>query len=820
MSRTSQNEIKKYLSNAIYLIVILVILLLYYNFVFKRNQQLIRTQIEHQHISDMQMKAILLDNEISKYIQGAKSISSRSSIRNKITEYEHKQITFDSLKNFSKPKFKDGIQAIENVVWARRYIHSKLLIEEGLCKSLNIDSLLSNSNLNNINVYLFKTNSTFNTIVTSPIFHDDQIIGNDIICFNNIKAQNKINDANIIFTIKQSKTESGTKLYYTSTSAITNIKSEYSNAFYQFEISQDLLFHDLNTFYTHQTVISFLLLISLILILYIFHRKRQLISLKKSEYFEMLAEQKTKKLNQTVNQLLELNKQKEESEKRFKTIYEDNRSIMLIINPITYQIEDANNAALDFYGFTKEQITKLKIYDLNQLPREKVKNEVDTVVINNKAYFNFKHKLSNGDIRDVEVYSSPIKIDNEIKLISIIHDITERILYKEKIEKLNIELSDSIQNHKLLENKLKAIVDMSPIAIIMSSGIEQKIDYINPVFIRLFGYNQNEITTIPEWWSIAIPDKELSQEINHEWNERVRRANENNTKISPIEIEVTCKDGSKKQIKWGYISTGIQNWAFGMDLTELRITEKHLRKAKQKLEEDALLLKELNATKDKFFRIVAHDLKSPFNAILGFTSTLIENINSFNTDEIKKFVAIIDKSAKNTYGLLENLLKWSQAQTGKTIYKPNNIKVKDIINKTVQQLSIVASAKNINIEYTTKTDLVVFADENMLITVLRNLVNNAIKFTPEGGKIEIIAVENEVNIVFIVKDNGIGMSKNTLDKLFKIEEKVSTKGTNNESGTGLGLLLANEFIKKHNGSINVESELGKGSIFKIQLPLN
>ncbi len=820
MSQSSQNEIKKYLSNAIYLIVILFILLMYYKYIFKRNLYIIKSHIEHQYISEMQMKALLLDNEISKSIQGAKSISSRSSIKNKITEYEHNIISFDSLKSFTSSKYKEGIKAIEQINWARRYIHSKILIEDGTCKNIKVDSLLSNHKSKLAKVYLYKKDSTFNAIVTSPIIHDKQIIGHDIICFNYLNVLNKIKDPIIDFNITYTPQQSDNKLIYFETKALCNIKSEHTNAYYQFAVSQNILFYDLNTFYNHQTLLSLLLLISSILIIYIFHRKKQLISLKKSDYFEMLAAQKTKKLNKTVLQLLELNKQKEESEKRFKTIYEDNRSIMLIINPFTYHIEDANKAALEFYGYSKSQITNLKIYDLNQLPTEKVKNEINTVIVNHKAYFNFKHKLQNGDIRDVEVYSSPIKINNEIKLISIIHDITERKLYREKIEKLNIELSESIKNHELLENKLKAVVDISPIAIIMSTGSDQKIDYLNPVFIKLFGYNKNDITSIPEWWSYAIKDKELSVKITHEWNERVRRANKNNTKIYPIEVEVTCKDGSKKNIKWGYISTGIQNWAFGMDLTELRITEKHLRKAKVKVEKDALLLKELNATKDKFFRIVAHDLKSPFNAILGFTSTLLHNINLYTSEEIKEYVKIIDDSARNTYGLLENLLNWSQAQTGKTIYKPDHIDVSKVLIKTIQQLDSVASAKNIKILFDTTIDLSVHADENMLNTVLRNLVNNAIKFTQEGGQIEINAIQNDTHIVFIVKDNGIGMTKNLIDKLFKIEEKVSTKGTNNESGTGLGLLLANEFIKKHNGNIHVESELGKGSIFKILLPLN
>ncbi|MCW3786871.1 sensor histidine kinase [Plebeiibacterium sediminum] len=812
--------IKKYYSNALYSIIIILIFFLYYTFVFKQYQSVIKSQTEHQFVSDMKMKALLLDNTLSKNIQGVKSISSRSTIRNKIIEYQEGSITFDELKTFTLPKYKEGIKALENIIWARRYIHSDILIEQGNCNQ-NVDTIIAKTNKNKVSAQAFHNDTTLVTFVSSPIFDNDNIIGQDIICFNTNTALNKIINKEIKFNILPvNKTINENQIYYSADSAICNIKSDFLDASYEFSISQERLFHDLNSFYKNQTIITLLLLTSLTLILHIFHRKKQLTNLQKSEYFETLAAQKTAKLNQTVNQLLELNKQKEESEKRFKTIYEDNRSIMMIINPKNYQIEDANNAALDFYGYTKEQLANLKIYDLNVLPREKVKNEVNTVIIKNKAYFNFKHKLANGEIRDVEVYSSPIEFDDNVKLISIVHDITERKLYKDKIERLNVELSNSIQNHQLLESKLKTIVDMSPIAIIMSTGTSQKIDYINPVFMQLLGYTIDDFQTIPEWWSIAIPDKNESEKISFEWNERVKRANENNSKINPIEVEVTCKNGSKKRIKWGYISSGIQNWAFGIDLTELRNTEKHLRKAKLKVEEDALLLQELNATKDKFFRIVAHDLKSPFNAILGFTSTLLNNFTLYTPEDIKKYVQVIDRSAKNTYGLLENLLTWSQAQTGKTIYKPKSINVKKLIYTTIIQLEVVASAKNISIIFDVDKELNVFADENMLNTVLRNLINNAIKFTPEDGRIEVNAIQNDSDIIFIVKDNGVGMSEDIMDKLFKIEEKISTKGTNNESGTGLGLLLANEFIKKHNGSIDVESEPGKGSIFKIQLPLN
>ncbi len=812
--------IKKYVSNVVYIIIIVLITYLYYNFVFIKYQSVIKSQIEQQFVSDMKMKTLLLDNSISKYIQGVKSISSRSSIRNKIIEYEDGVISFEELKKFAIPKYKDGIKALENIIGARRYIHSEILIEEGKCNK-HFDAIIDSTNKQECSVMLIFNDTTLSTHVTFPIYNNGKIIGQDIICFNSNPTLNKIKNSNISFDLLATNNESPKQnFYYKSGNAVCRIKSEYSKYIFQYTISREALFHDLNLFYQSQSIITLLLLTSLILILYIFHRKKQLLSLRKSEYFEVLASKKTAKLNETVHQLLETNKQWQRSEKRFRTIFENNTSIMLIINPKTFFIEDANNAAYKFYGYTKEELTTLKIIDLNQLSNEKITEAVNAVLNNEKAYFNFKHKLSNDEIRDVEIYSSRIEFDNGIKLISIIHDITERKLYREKIERLNSDLSKAIDEHKKLEAKLKAIVNKSPIAIIMSSGKEQKTEYINPVFSKLFGYSETEVPSILDWWPKVIPNRALCNKFTKEWNLKVKQAIKTRTNTPPIETPIKCKDGSIKHIKWGYISTGVQNWAFGVDLTDLRITEKYLRDSKQKIEKNAVLLSELNATKDKFFRIVAHDLKSPFNSIVGLSSILLHNFEEYKSGEIKQHISVINDSAKNTYNLLVNLLEWEQAQSGKTIFKPTHVKANDVVNKTISQLNSVINAKKLKINYCQEDDIHVYADENMLNTILRNIVNNAAKFTHSGGIITLKVTQDHSNTSFLIQDNGIGMSQDTVDKLFRIEEKTTTKGTNNESGTGLGLLLTREFVKKHNGKIFIESEVNKGSVFTIQLPAN
>jgi ligand-binding sensor domain-containing protein/signal transduction histidine kinase len=231
-------------------------------------------------------------------------------------------------------------------------------------------------------------------------------------------------------------------------------------------------------------------------------------------------------------------------------------------------------------------------------------------------------------------------------------------------------------------------------------------------------------------------------------------------------------------------------------------------------------LSELNASKDKFFSIIAHDLKNPFNIIIGFSNILKEEIKSGDTARNLEYAGLINISAVNTLRLLENLLEWANSQTGKILFKPMPIKLSEPINEEFSLLNEIADEKNIELKTFIPNDLMITADINMLKTIMRNLISNAIKFTHKGGKVEVSATIDSKNVEISVSDNGLGMTKDTMVKLFRIDVSLSTSGTANEKGTGLGLFLCKEFVEKHGGKIWVESELGKGSIFKFFLPLN
>jgi len=229
-------------------------------------------------------------------------------------------------------------------------------------------------------------------------------------------------------------------------------------------------------------------------------------------------------------------------------------------------------------------------------------------------------------------------------------------------------------------------------------------------------------------------------------------------------------------------------------------------------------LRELNVSKDKFFSIIAHDLKNPFSSIIGLSQILKEEIKSGDTATLEDYAEMLNTSAIQTYRLLENLLEWANSQRGKISFNPVEIKLSQIFNEEFIVLREMAKAKNIEIKSLLDDDLTILADRNMIKTILRNLISNAIKFTNKNGKVEVKAFSDHTNVEISVSDNGIGMTKETIGKLFRLDGNLSTRGTEDEKGTGLGLFLCKEFIEKHGGRIWAESEEGKGSTFKFILP--
>ena len=385
-----------------------------------------------------------------------------------------------------------------------------------------------------------------------------------------------------------------------------------------------------------------------------------------------------------------------------------------------------------------------------------------------------------------------------------------RMQIKKKTESINLK-NQELQKS---EEKFRIITENSS-DIIWHLDSNFLLTYISPADERIRGFKKEEVIG-KSLFSILKPEgiemlKEANKKRMIDLSHGIRSA------PAIYELEELCKDGSWVWVEATaaafYDSDGKISGYHGVsrDISERK-------KAELLLKERESQLRELNSTKDKLFSIIAHDLRGPFNAIMGLSELLIKKTKDFEVEKTQKLLRIINSTAENTLVLLDNLLAWANSQTGKNICNPQKTNLSAIINEILKASRPIAKIKNISLNYIQTDDVEVYADVNMLKTILRNLFSNAIKYTHPNGEIAISAVQNQNNIEITVSDNGVGMSEETRNKLFDIDANVSTTGTANEKGSGLGLILCKEFVEKHGGEIWVKSELGKGSAFIFSLP--
>ena len=380
----------------------------------------------------------------------------------------------------------------------------------------------------------------------------------------------------------------------------------------------------------------------------------------------------------------------------------------------------------------------------------------------------------------------------------------ESLLLKEKIKELEKENS-MLKQQQMEINKAKElylkIFEEFP-ALIWRSRLDKMCDYFNKTWLEFTG-------------------RTMEQEVGNGWAEGVHPNDFDSclkTYITAfdkrqaflMEYRMKNKDGEYCWIRdFGRPFYDLDNTFLGYIGSCYDITEN---------KNNELSLIELNATKDKFFSIIAHDLRSPFTSIIGFSEYLVEQVKENDYEKVAEFADIILQSSNSAMALLSNLMVWSQLQSGRMVFNPESFDIATLIREVTLLLKGLSEQKSIIIENILPTHAFVLADKEMISTILRNLISNALKFTQTGGRISISTVSKNKELIVTVSDNGVGISKDRIDKLFNMVESSSTPGTQKEKGTGLGLILCKEFIEKNKGKIWVESEVGIGSSFCFSLP--
>jgi PAS domain S-box-containing protein len=486
------------------------------------------------------------------------------------------------------------------------------------------------------------------------------------------------------------------------------------------------------------------------------------------------------------------------SEEKFSKVFYLNPSVCGLSDLETGKYVEVNDQFYTLLGFEKNEVIGKTATDLGILTTEIV-NAVMSKAERNGTVTNIEAdlKAKNGDIKHVLLSAENIYIQDKKYRFTVVHDIT-------KLKKAEDEIS---RQAGMISSLLDSIPDI--IFFKDKNGV-----YLgcNPPFAEFVGRPRNEIIGKTDY---DLFDKEIA-DFFRKYDKSMLEV----CKSQQNEEWITYPDGRKilidtlKTPYWGPDGTLIGLLGISRDITERKHAENEI-----KLKNEELL--KLNFEKDKFFSIIAHDLRSPFTGFLGLTEIMVVDLPNLSMNKIQEFAVNIRTSATNLYRLLNNLLEWAQIQKGTINFYPSTIKFLVLVDECLSLIKEFAKTKEIEIVLDIPAGLEIFADKNMLQTVISNFVSNAVKFTQKGGKVNLSAKINDDNCIEIsIKDTGIGMSQHMIDDLFRIDVQTVRKGTEGELSTGLGLLLCKEFVEKHEGKIWVESIVGVGTTFNFSLSLS
>jgi len=504
----------------------------------------------------------------------------------------------------------------------------------------------------------------------------------------------------------------------------------------------------------------------------------------------------------------------------------------------------ANQKIMDIHGLkTRDQLIGKSDHDF--YPRalaDKYRSNEQAIIRTGKPLINQEERSL--DEKGNEIYLSTTKIplyDEDGTIIGIVgigRDITDKRMSEEKLtchsdqlQQINALLEEKQEEIQQQSEELAAQADHLRVAnqeleklsvavsetdnVVIILDAEGNFEWVNNSFTNVYGY------TLAQF--IEERGRNILQASHHPNIEDIFTGCRESGKTVRYQTEAMDKEGNviwtqstltpvlnadKQIIRFVAVDTDITAVKKAQDVV-------HTQKAEIELQRDQL--EKANITKDKFFSIIAHDLKNPFHSIMGFTDLLIKNYNDFEDTKKQDFLGLINESSQYANNLLDNLLYWSRTQTERIKFSPIKFDLHSLVNEIQLMMHGNAEKKQQALLNLVPQKSFVHADRNMIHTVLRNLVSNSIKFTPAEGTVSIEAFPKEEFIHIIVKDNGVGIPLDKQGKLFSFGEFHSTYGTAGEPGTGLGLIICFEFIKKHGCELSFSSESGKGTSFTFAL---
>lgn len=529
-----------------------------------------------------------------------------------------------------------------------------------------------------------------------------------------------------------------------------------------------------------------------------------------------------------------------ENEQLFRDLFEKHVVVKFLIDPENGNILNVNEAAVSFYGYTKDELLNMNINRINALPQEEIDALIADVMKSDNKYYVFPHKLASGEVRTVEVYSTLFDWHGKKTVFSIVHDITSRKQI-EKEHELELKLNSTIAD--LSEILLASNSEFEISDAVLDKGLE-----LTDSQYGFVGYIDDKTgsmispTLTKDIWEVSdIPPEQktfIFEKFGGLWGEVLKTKKyilSNNTEMHPKSTGVP--KGHIPIKRFLGVPAIIDNKLQGMialanpdrdyNQKDLEIVKQLARiyalavdrsKKETSIKEFNKELKSVNEGKDRFFSILAHDLRGPFVGFLGLSRALNESTDSLSKEKIIDLSRKIHTSAESVYALLENLLNWSRLQSGNLVFEPEDVNAAKFVRRMIKLFESIAEDKGVVFQADVDSSQYLYIDKNALETIFRNLITNAIKFNNPGGSIYIKVSRENGKSVILIEDTGIGMSDEVKEKVFKGLYGFSSLGTKGERGTGLGLLLCKDFVEKSNGTLKIESKSGEGSRFYIILP--